>query len=121
MIILSENGHLLGADEEGNLYDGTRVQVGFDELTVTTTETEDGYERVTSYGTEVISKGNLTRSAWTEAFVNGHPDADEESIETAWQAELNISSHAKILVQAYVDGEEITMEKKLNKIEWVAR
>lgn len=122
MIILKDDGEtLLAADEEGNLYDGTRVQVGWDELVVETTEVEDGYERITRWGDEVMSKGNLTREGWEIAYVNGHPDADQEELDAAWVVELGLTHHGKILVNAYVDGEEVTMEKKLTKIDWVAR
>lgn len=124
MFILKDNGDgtFLGADEEGTVYDGTLVEISYSDLTVETTETEAGYERVTKYLDEVISKGNIDKESWKQSYAALRTDSPtEEQVEEAWQAELGITQHKDIFVLAYVDGEETMVEKKLKRIDWVAR
>ncbi len=119
MIVVNEDP-LVGY-EDGVLFDGTRVEIGFDELDIETIETDSGYERITRYEDEIISKGNVTKEAWSEAYRNGHPNVEDSDLELAWTAEVAISQHSKILIQAFVDGVEETVERKLKRVEWVAR
>ena len=134
MIVLKDNGDgtFLGADEEGNLFDGTTKKVCYDEFTVTTTVTEDGFDRVTSYGEHTISKGSLNKASFIDGLrsqVQTQIDLgnittpisaeDEARWEADWDAEVALETHDK----AYYDmppGMD-AVEKQFSYTDWVAR
>lgn len=122
-MILCDNGDgtYLGADATGALYDGVREQVGFDELTVTTTLAADGlsFERVTTHGATVIAKGTTTKDAFLAA--RGLSDAASADQDSAWTTECDIAAHQPVYVDALVNGEFQTVPKTLSRITWTAR
>ncbi len=112
---------LLGADSEGNLYDGQRVRVGWDQLDVVTVISNDGdsFERSNGYGDHLVSKSTVTKEGFLES--PRWADADQETKDAAWAAECAITSNAKVFIDAYVDGELTTVEKTLTFIDWAER
>lgn len=124
MITIVKEDPLVGIDEDLNLYDGERVEVSYDELDVQTIETEDGYERITTYEGEIISKGTINKESWKESaqsLRSSENQASDEELEELWQKELSLANHGKIWSPAYVDGEMTMIEIKLKRIKWVAR
>jgi len=123
--ILKRNtdGTLLGADENGVLYDGECVEVGDDELTVTTEVSDDGesFERTTSYGDEIIAKGTVTREGLLQQYLLNNPDMPEDEQDSLWAKEVAIDKHAKTFVNVLIDGEIQSVEKKRKIIQWEAR
>lgn len=113
------DGTYLGADENGIIYDGLCTEVGDDELAVETTIASDGssYERVTSYGGTIIAKGTITRQSFFDSL--GDRPSDEK--EARWEAECAIDQHSKTFVQAMIDGELASIEKKRKIMSWEAR
>lgn len=122
VITLNDNGTtLLGADSEGNLYDGNRVEVGYDQLTVTTTLAPDGlsFDRTLTYGEHLVGKGTTTREGLLEAW--NLLESPVEDQDAAWDEECAISANSPIFSTAYVDGVKTTIEEKLTFVEWTAR
>lgn len=143
-IIILNHDPLLGADSDGNLYDGVKVRLGTDELTVDTTVSDDGqsFDRVTRYGDHIISKSTVTFEGFsdssrpkavamcrTAAQQDGELPEDweadpaevESCLQTLWETEKQITSHGKTYVDAYVDGELQSVEKKMSFIDWTER
>ncbi len=112
---------LLGADSEGNLYDGTRIRLGWDELEVTTTLAEDGlsFERTTGHGDSLISKSTVTKDGFLAS--PRWAEVDEAEQDAAWQAECAISANGKVFVDAFVDGQFTVVEKTIEFTDWTAR
>lgn len=119
--IVKDNGELVGCDENLVLYNGQRVQVGMDEMTVTTVIADDGlsFERTTHYGDNIIAKGTTTK----EGFVVGAGllGVDDDQIEARWEAECAIDRHGKVYADVIIDGELTTVEKKWTFTDWTER
>ncbi len=134
-ITILNDDPLLGADSEGNLYDGERISLGHDQLTIVTTIAEDGlsFERTTGHGGTIISKSTVTfdgfsegsRSRATATAWSRDASSNEEDIaavlEELWETEKQITTHGKAFIDAYVDGVLGTVEKTYTFIEWTER
>lgn len=134
IIILKDNGDgtLLGADPDGVLYDGTRHDVGHDELTVETTLTDDGFNRTTSWRGQVLSTGYLNKQTFIDGCTLqaqnqydrctavGKPTGTvEEILAGLWDDEVNIDTHTKAFYDMPPGMDPV--EKTYPLIDWVAR
>lgn len=130
--IVKDNGSLVGSDGD-HLYDGERVQIGFDELVVTTEVAEDGlsFTRTTALPNgEVRSASTVTFEGFAtgaepriRAGLGESPTEAEmsDALEAAWEAEKTITSHSPVVIDALVDGVLTQVEKKISAINWTQR
>lgn len=130
MIILKDHGDgtLLGADEEGNLFVGNRVDVGFDQLVVDVNITEDGYESVSSYGDTVIARGYVTKEGFIadrqeqadkqEAKGNG---SATDLLDKWWATELDAVAQPHLKAFYDMPPGMDAIEKTYPFIDWTAR
>lgn len=130
MIILKDRGDgtLLGADEDGNLFDGARVEIGFDQLVVGVTITEDGYESVSSYGDMVVARGYVTKAGFLadrqeqadKQEAKGQ-DSAAELLDKWWEAELVAAAQPHLKAFYDMPPGMDAVEKTYSFIDWTAR
>lgn len=128
-IVKDDDSGLVGCDENLVLYNGTRVSLGMDQLTITTTVADDGlsFDRSTGYKDSLISKGTTTRAGFDEArtpsmVASGLSGADlTAALDAAWEDEKALDNHSKVFIDAYVEGVLTTVEKKWTFIDWEPR
>lgn len=123
VVILADNGEtLLGADAEGNLFDGQRIGVGWDEFVVETTVTDSGFDRTTTCVCgELIGKDSRDKTTFLTDAASRLPDASAEDLDALWQTELANIPHSKVYVDAVVDGALVSVEKKRPCIQWTPK
>lgn len=93
VLIVLPDGTAIGADDDGNSYQGTRAEVAYEAMTVNTAVADDGLSYVrdillpdgTPFGHGEFTYDGFAKMERVQALVND-TEVDEDEIQTRWDA-----------------------------------